>query len=94
MNDTRIITILPDTLDSYRNRLGWPSMPSEARSVVLITDAMPGQSGNIIHAVACDIDENEIVGVYAPHDILMDACVNATNRGGIPGTVLAENWAY
>lgn len=94
MNDTRIITITPGTLDSYRNLLGWPGMPADANSVVLITDAMPGLTGNIIHAVVCDIEEDEITGAEVPHSVLMDACINATDRGGIAGTILSDNWVY
>lgn len=94
MTDTRIVTISPDTLDSYRNLLGWPGMPANANSVVMITDARPGLTGNIIHAVVCDIEEDEIAGAKVPHSVLMDACINATDRGGFAGTILNDNWVY
>lgn len=90
MNDIRIINISPETVASYKART---PIDDRIYSVILATDAMPGLTGAVIHYEACDRNEQPIdAGV--PYAFLMEACVHADNKGGIPGTIITENWIY
>lgn len=91
MSDTRIITILPETVSSYKART---PIDDRIDHVVLFTDAAPGMRGSVIHYDACDSSEQPIEGAEVPHAFLMEACEQAEDKGAIPGTLIDANWVY